>query len=363
MGYYYIFSEGSIIEGSLDFAQEKEPFSHLNLARHNGVLETDNPFQIILMSYNPELEIPNRITMMAPSHYTYVEFDRDSFQKIASSRELHQHNTFELIYILSGTLFQRIESERHMYSTGSFLLLNRNVRHSEEFDTTFCTISLSLSAEYFRALLREDRDLSLGSRGLWGQNSELQRFLASELSETANDSKNYIDFIPRQSQNTEKVEIEVLFDKMIRILISPAPGDTFYFQGHICQLLNILCQRDLYTTWPIAIGTQSESRIFSKVTKLLEENSGRVSREMLVKNLNYSGSYLNRIVQTYTGMNITQYSLYFALKRAAHLLITTDITVTDIVNELGFTNRTYFYSEFQKYYGQTPRDYRINHKK
>ena len=35
----------------------------------------------------------------------------------------------------------------------------------------------------------------------------------------------------------------------------------------------------------------------------------------------------------------------------------------DIVNELGFTNRTYFYSAFQKQYGETPRAYRLHHRK
>ena len=113
----------------------------------------------------------------------------------------------------------------------------------------------------------------------------------------------------------------------------------------------------------MAIGTQQESRIFSRINMLLEEYNGRISREMLSEKLRYSGSYLNRVVQTFTGMNITQYSLHFVLKRAAFLLSETDSTVTDIVNELGFTNRTYFYSAFQKQYGETPRAYRLHHRK
>lgn len=363
MGRVYTFSEGTVLKGPLDFSLENNPSAPYSLSRHNGVLETERPFQIVLLSYDPLSDAPNRITMMAPGHYTYVEFDRETFLQQTVSAGLHQHNTFELIYVLSGTLFQRIESERHMYPEGSCLLLNRNVRHTEEYDTAFCTVSISLSAEYFRALLSEDRNQLFGSGRLWGDNTDLKEFLASELSDQENDSKNYIDFIPRQLPTSGKDAIEELFDKMTKALIQPAPGDVFFFRGYICQLLNLLCQRDLYTTRPIAIGTQSESRIFSKITKLLEENNGRVSREMLVEKLCYSGSYLNRIIQTYTGMSISQYSLHFVLKRAAFMLSNTDSTVTDIVNELGFSNRTYFYSAFQKHYGQTPREYRLHHRK
>jgi len=362
MGCFYIFSEGSIAKGPLNFSAEGALPSRFNLSRNNGILQTEHPFQIILMSYDPASATPNRITMMAPGNYAFVDFDRESLRAPYASTELHQHNTFELVYILSGTLYQRIESERHVYPAGSFLLLNRNVRHSEEFDSVFCTVSLSLSPEYFRALLSEDRNQIFGIQHLWGDNTDLQAFLTSELSDKGNDSKLYIDFIPLNFQEHKKDAIEILFEKMIKIMISPEAGDAFFFQGYICQLLNLLCQRNLYTTHPIAVGTQSESRIFSQINTLLEEHHGRISREMLTEKLRYSGNYINRIVQTFTGMSITQYALHFVMKRAAYLLTSTPLSVTDIVTELGFGNRTYFYNAFRKHYGQTPREYRLAHR-
>ena len=83
----------------------------------------------------------------------------------------------------------------------------------------------------------------------------------------------------------------------------------------------------------------------------------------MVEKLRYSGSYLNRITQTFTGMNITQYALHYALEHAAWLLVNTGKTITEIVDEMGFSNRSYFYSEFQKHYDLTPREYRLQNKK
>lgn len=360
MGRYSIYTEGKLYSGDLDFSATGEATAYANLSMHNGVLHSDSPFQVVLMNYAPELEVPHRITMMAPAHYTHVEFDPDSFRRVSAPGNLHQHNTFELVYVLSGTLYQRIESERHVYPEGSLLLLNRSVRHTEEFDIAFRTVSLSLSADYFRELLGEENRM-MGAKNLWGDNTDLHDFLVSELSGTGNEYKKYLDFIPIENTGGGAKTVTELFDRMIRILMFPAPGDAFFFRGYICRLLSLLSNRELYTTRPIALGTPSESRIFAQINNLLEQNRGGITREFLSEQLHYSGNYLNRIVQTFTGMTITRYALYYGLKEAARELLETDRTITEIAGDLGFTNRTYFYTEFKKQYGETPRAYRMNH--
>ncbi len=362
MIYHYSSTDGIHVQEPTYQQENTAATVKFGLSRNNGVISTENPFQIVIISYDSYLHIPYQVIVIAPNHYSYVEMDARTFSQQARSGELHQHNTFELVYVLSGTLYQNIESERHVYPAESCLLMNRNVRHCEEYSTAFCTVTLSLSAPYFKALLRDDKERAFKTGQLWDDNTDLKEFLSSELSDEENSSKKYIDFIPQMVQGARNSETEKLFSKMVQTLIQPCPGDTFFFRGYICQLLNLLCQRDLYTTRPIAIGTQSESKIFSKITQLLDETNGRISREMLVEKLRYSGSYLNRIVQTYAGMNITQYSLYIAIKRAANMLSNTDKTITTIAEELGFTNRTYFYKAFREHYGMTPRQYRIQHR-
>ncbi len=362
MGQYFVITEHSIDQGSLDFSRKESFLQVANLSLNNGVLQTDAPCQLILLSYDPALSVPYRIIMMSSELYMYVEFEPKTFQHVIMNAGLHQHNTYELVYIREGVLYQRIESERHLYPAGSFVILNRNVRHTEEYDTAFSTVSLSLSADYFKKLLSDDRSSSLSTGHVWGESSDLRTFLTEELLGDGNHGKNYLDFIPHAEESESKNSICDLFESMARIMLAPEPGDGYFFQGYICRLLNLLCQKDLFTTRPIMLGTESESRIFSEITQLLEENNGRITREILVKKLRFSGSYLNQIVHTYTGMNITQYSLHFTLKRAAQLLTATDRTVSDIIVELGFSNRTYFYAAFQKQFGVSPRTYRLKHR-
>lgn len=361
MGYYCFMTDVSFTEGrfnqlDVDRSRQDRSFSMPNISGYADIYQTSAPCQIVFMSVDSSKRIQSHVSFMSPGNCIYIESEKATF-------EMHRHNTFELVYIREGTLYHRIEQERHIYPAGSFLLLNRNVRHSEEINSAFCTVSLSLSAEYFRALLLEDRNQVFKTGRLWGDNTELREFLSAELLGTGKVGKNYIDFIPLRQPEPEEDSVWELFEQMTMIMLAPKPGDVFTFRALICRLLNLLCQRELFTTRPISLGTESESRIFSEITKLMRESNGRISRELLVEKLRYSGSYLNRIVHTFTGMNITQYALHHSMERAAWLLRNTDSSVTEIVNELGFTNRSYFYTKFRKHYELTPREYRLQNSK
>ena len=43
---------------------------------------------------------------------------------------------------------------------------------------------------------------------------------------------------------------------------------------------------------------------------------------------------------------------------AANLILTTDLTIQEIIYRIGMTNKTVFYSDFKKIYGMTPKEYR-----
>ena len=43
---------------------------------------------------------------------------------------------------------------------------------------------------------------------------------------------------------------------------------------------------------------------------------------------------------------------------AAKLLLTTTLTIQEVMYKTAFTNRSHFYKEFAKRYNQTPREYR-----
>ena len=144
-------------------------------------------------------------------------------------------------------------------------------------------------------------------------------------------------------------------------MVNPAPDSTLYIKAIIYRIMHYLDNPNYYLTESIHFGTKAEAKLFSEITHLMEETNGRISRSELARSLNYSGNYINHIVQKYTGLSTFEYAISFTMQKAAWMLTHSTDTVSSIIIELGFSDRTHFYNLFQKEYGMTPKAYRKSH--
>ncbi|MDU1855092.1 MAG: AraC family transcriptional regulator, partial [Clostridium baratii] len=75
-----------------------------------------------------------------------------------------------------------------------------------------------------------------------------------------------------------------------------------------------------------------------------------------------SSSYFSRIFSKEVGQNYSTYISKLKIEWAKQLLISTDITVSEISDNLGFNESGYFIKIFKKYESITPSLYRKYHK-
>lgn len=80
--------------------------------------------------------------------------------------------------------------------------------------------------------------------------------------------------------------------------------------------------------------------------------------ERLAKRMHVPMRSLSAAINQAKGVNVSQYVNGFRLAHAADLLLTTELSVTDIAAQSGFLTRSNFYREFQRSYAQTPAAYR-----
>lgn len=73
---------------------------------------------------------------------------------------------------------------------------------------------------------------------------------------------------------------------------------------------------------------------------------------------NYSKYYLTKKFKQETGKTITDYMNELKIKRAKELLLSTNLDIQTIGEQLGFCSPSYFSECFRKYTGQTPAEYR-----
>lgn len=273
---------------------------------------------------------------------------------------LHQHDYFEMLYVIHGELYQCIETERHLYTEGSLCLLNTNIRHQEEFNTDFRCVFLRLPIAFIKTLLSDMEMFPFEiERKLNRQVNKL--FFQRNIADDYTLKKEYIDFIPINDIETVKAKMYKLFDTLMKQFLYPEIGSTYMIRCLIIQILQELSNTSHYDTIPLNIGTDAETELFAAITALLQKNHGQMSRKELQATLSYNPDYMNRIVKKYSGLSLHQYAMTFCMSEAERLLRNTDMNISDICSKLGVSSQTQFYKLFAKTYGVTPKKYRSMH--
>lgn len=78
----------------------------------------------------------------------------------------------------------------------------------------------------------------------------------------------------------------------------------------------------------------------------------------LAKQVGYTEYYLTRKFKDETGLSVANYAKFAKIERAKVLLKSTDQTVQEIAEHLGFGTRNYFSRVFQEVTGKTPVEFR-----
>ena len=99
-----------------------------------------------------------------------------------------------------------------------------------------------------------------------------------------------------------------------------------------------------------------------KATSLVENDLSNddISPAFLADEMNISKAQLYRKLKDLVGMAPVEFVRSIRLDKAAHMLKTTSLTAQEIMYSVGFNNKSYFYREFGKKYGMSPKEYRMS---
>ena len=71
-----------------------------------------------------------------------------------------------------------------------------------------------------------------------------------------------------------------------------------------------------------------------------------------------SPSHLSRVFHRETGFGLREYLVHYRIRQACDLLLNSDLSVTQIADQCGFSDSNYFGDAFKKATGLSPREYR-----
>lgn len=297
-------------------------------------------------------------TALSPNEVSHSSMNAVDFFNFSNHRVLHHHDFYELMLVLEGSVVHRIESMNFTYSAGTCCLVNKNIRHVENYVDSGKLLFIDLSDDFLHEVFSICQKDAFKEEVMAIRRPIFDFFRPTH---SQQDTKAYIDFNPTISNTDGTNRLHELVTQLTQTIIAPYFGASFTVKGLICQIFDFLSLPQNYHTTIVTLDSKADFLLFSRVSHMLEDCNGIVTRHELEEKFHYSASYINSIIKKYSGMNLFDYRMTFCMLRAALLLSTSQISIGEIMESLGFSNPTHFYNVFKKSYQMTPLQYRKQH--
>jgi AraC-like DNA-binding protein/mannose-6-phosphate isomerase-like protein (cupin superfamily) len=320
-------------------------------------LEIGMPYMILYESISSDQD--RAVTFeFTESRKNYIYSTRSALD-VLGERPLHAHDFYELSIVLSGEVTIQIEEEFVTYHAGDCCLCNRNIHHREIQNHDFELLLFMFKEEYIRSVIEEDV-LYDDSGNVYLKDNIFHRLFLKNEKISIYTAKEYIDF--RIKEELDQNLFFSIINNIIKEVSEKRPGRSYLIKGYFCRFIEMLTDPVRYQVTTHQGKLSREEELVYHISMILEECHGHMSNEELEQRLNYNSDYINRIVKKRIGKNLSEYKRDFLLKEACHLLLKTDMKISEICETLGYSNRNFFNNLFINKYGITPSKYRAVHR-
>lgn len=155
--------------------------------------------------------------------------------------------------------------------------------------------------------------------------------------------------------------ITQLFEDMLKHFAHPSEWSKYILHHETQALLEIIWRVICFETNP-----QEEHSTYYLGQKIKEYIDTHYHEPITMKDicteLNLSESYVSHTFKDMLGYSPMQYALRCKIGEAQTLLITTDYSITQIAQMVGFDAQSHFNQRFSKYVGISPRQFRKNYR-
>lgn len=256
---------------------------------------------------------------------------------------IHRHEFFELIYVHRGSCTNLVDGTEVPMRAGDICLLNTNAAH---------TIRLDDPARdtVFNLLIRRSMMDSFHFK-MFASDDFVAGFFLKSI-QKQREEKNYILFSKKEGE----AEQVLFFQKILQEFFS----DHCYRDTKILSLFDCLMIEFIRSYQQEVDRSQAGdgSRKFSDLVKYISQNSATVTLDSLAKQFSYHPQHLSRMIKQHSGSSFRDFVTDIRLRQAGHLLREGDRPISQIMQQVGYSNRTWFNKTFAKKFGVTPHEYR-----
>lgn len=276
------------------------------------------------------------------SEYHNITLD---FVRQQQAGGLHTHEYFEITYVFRGECYCYFGGKEFHFEQGDMWFLNTQVSHKlliPDFDSVILHISLRKST-FCSVFLDRIKNVELFSHfflnSIYNENSNpcLMQFHLRNLGVAQ-----YYVLKMLEEHHDGQAHCQDVVDNLFCCLLIQLERN--------CKAEAV--EQDVPTN-----GRQSSLDI-SEVISYLVENYQSVTLQQAAGHFHYAPTYLSRFIQRHTGYAFLDFLVQIRLEKAARILKTTRLPISQVAELAGYSDRSSFDRSFKRRFGVTPRRYR-----
>jgi YesN/AraC family two-component response regulator len=266
--------------------------------------------------------------IMVRKHTRFVDFPK------------HKHNYIEVNYVYNGELTQKVGNETITLKKGELLFLNQHIEH----EINACAnediiINFIIQPQFFEFIF-----------SFLSSDNKISNFIITSLFNNTQSGK-YLYFTVADVES-----IQELIKKIILEIMNPSVLSDSTIKLYMGLLIIELIKHSDKVEYKEE--NSSQQYLIVESLKYIDENYQTASLYGLAEKLNQTHYSLSKMIKKATNFTFKELLQEKRLGKAKELLESTQIPITEIVDEVGYDNISYFYRIFKNKYGKTPKQLR-----
>lgn len=261
--------------------------------------------------------------------------------------QAHIHNFIEIIYATSGSFQILLNNKNYGFHEGDMVLINSNEIHN--------IFSLSEGLNRYIVIKFEPEMLYTTAQSLFEMKYVMPFIL--------NDSTHQKIFL---KADIEKTVIPGLIHGISKEFEEKQYGYELAIRANIFNLFLFILRRwneqNVDLNIDEALNKDMVKR-FEMVFDYIEENyHENITALDMAKLCNLSYSYFSRLFTKIMKRNFREYLNYVRITKSERLLTSSDLNITEIAMQVGFSTSGYFIQQFKHYKDISPKQYQLRYK-
>jgi len=259
----------------------------------------------------------------------------------------HYHSYIEVLYCTEGSFCVYLNNAEYTFAKGDMVLISsgetHSIEHTDNTNGTYIVVRL------------EPEVLYNSTQTLF----EIKHLLAFTIANNRSQkvfTKSELEFS----------DIPYLIKNILREHDEQAYGYELAMHADVCRLflwiLRYWKSLGRFDKTPLALEDAAE-KLYPAIEYIHANFSEDISAEYMAQLCKMSYSYFSRSFKSVFSKSFNDYLNQIRVFEAEKLLLTTNMSITDIGFQIGYTTTSYFIHQFKKFKNISPKQYKINFQK